>query len=162
WHQDAHLAGHRNGAGRQRVRRGRHRGDQGLPPSDGCKQGPSARCTERGSTAASASGVESRQVAGGKTMTRILVPVGGTPNDRFGAQCVIQRFMSDTTTEVHLLNVQMPFSAYVARFTSRRSRQDYQRELAEKALSPVRALLDRHSIPYAVHVEVGDRARMIS
>jgi nucleotide-binding universal stress UspA family protein len=95
-------------------------------------------------------------------MTRILVPVGGTRNDSFAAQCIIQRFMNDTRTEVHLLNVQMPFSAYVARFTSRRSRQDYQREQAENALAPVRAMLDRHSIPYAVHVEVGDRARVIS
>ena len=56
----------------------------------------------------------------------------------------------------------MPFSSYVARFTSRKSRQDYHREQAEKALAPAREMLDRHSIPYAVHVETGDRATLIT
>ena len=91
-------------------------------------------------------------------MLKLLLPVGGTRNDRFAVQYVIKRFMNDTTMEVHLLNVQMPFSSYVARFTSRKSRQDYHREQAEKALAPAREMLDRHSIPYAVHVEIGDRA----
>ena len=75
--------------------------------------------------------------AGGQTMLKILIPVGGTRNDRFAVQDVIKRFMNDTAMEVHLLNVQMPFSAYVARFSSRKSRQDYHREQAEMALAPV-------------------------
>jgi nucleotide-binding universal stress UspA family protein len=95
-------------------------------------------------------------------MLRILVPVGGTRNDRFAMQEVIKRFMNDTAIEVHLLNVQMPFSAYVASFSTRRSRQDYHREQAEKALAPAREMLDKSSIPYAVHIESGDRAKMIT
>ena len=104
----------------------------------------------------------SQRNSGGKTMLKILLPVGGTRNDRFAVQYVIKRFMNDTTMEVHLLNVQMPFSSYVARFTSRRSRLDYHREQAEKALAPAREMLDRHSIPFAVHVETGDRATLIT
>ena len=95
-------------------------------------------------------------------MHRILIPVGGTSNDRFAVQHVIKRFMNDTDMEVHLVNVQMPFSAYVARFSSRESRQDYHREQAEKALAPVREMLDKFSIPYAVHMEVGGRAQVIT
>ena len=42
------------------------------------------------------------------------------------------------------------------------SRLDYHREQAEKALAPVKEMLDKFSIPYAVHVEVGDRATEIT
>lgn len=95
-------------------------------------------------------------------MRKILVPVAGTPNDRFAAQEIIRRFMNDTGLEVHLLNVQAPFPAEVARFTSRASRADYHRAQAGKALAPVRAQLDRHGVPYAVHSDLGDRARVIT
>jgi Ca2+-transporting ATPase len=103
-----------------------------------------------------------QQLTGGKTMPKILVPVGGTGNDRFAVQNVIKRFMNNTALEVHLLNVQVPFSAYVARFSSRKSRHDYHREMAERALAPARAMLDKFSVPYAVHMEVGDRAQVIT
>jgi len=95
-------------------------------------------------------------------MLKILIPVGGSRNDRFAVQNVIKRFMNNTAMEVHLVNVQIPFSAYVARFSSRESRDDYHREQAEKALTPVKEMLDKFSIPYAVHMEVGDRAKMIT
>ena len=95
-------------------------------------------------------------------MTKILIPVGGSRNDRFAVQNVINRFMNDTAMEVHLVNVQTPFSAHVARFTSARSRHDYHRERAEAALAPVKEMLDKFSIPYAVHMEVGDRAKLIT
>jgi Ca2+-transporting ATPase len=101
-------------------------------------------------------------VAGGQTMLKILLPLGGTRNDRFAVQHVIKRFMNDTAMEVHLLNVQRPFSADIARFSSRKSRQDYHREQAEKALAPVKEMLDKFSIPYAAHMQVGDRAKMIT
>ena len=51
-------------------------------------------------------------------MKKILVPVGGTRNDKFAVQSVIKRFMNNTSMEVHLVNVQTPFSAHVALFTS--------------------------------------------
>jgi soluble P-type ATPase/nucleotide-binding universal stress UspA family protein len=104
----------------------------------------------------------SQPVAGGKTMLKILIPVGGTRNDRFAVQNVIKRFMNNMAMEVHLVNVQIPFSAYVARFSSRESRNDYHREQAEKALTPVKEMLDGFSIPYAVHMEVGDPAKVIT
>jgi len=95
-------------------------------------------------------------------MLKILIPVGGTRNDAFAVQNVIKRFMNNTAMEVHVVNVQVPFSAYVARFSSRTNRVDYHREQAERALAPVKAMLDKFSIPYAVHMEVGDRAKVIT
>jgi nucleotide-binding universal stress UspA family protein len=70
--------------------------------------------------------------------------------------------MNNTAMEVHLLNVQAPFSADIAHFSSKKSRHDYHREQAEKALAPAREQLDRFSIPYAVHIELGDRAKVIT
>ena len=95
-------------------------------------------------------------------MTRILIPVGGTRNDTFALQHVIKRFMNNAAMEVHLVNVQRPFSAYVAQFTSARSRLDHHREQAQKALAPARAMLDQFAIPYAEHWEIGDKATKIT
>ena len=43
-----------------------------------------------------------------------------------------------------------------------RAHQDYHREQAEKVLAPAREMLDKLSIPYAVHIESGDRAKLIT
>ena len=94
-------------------------------------------------------------------MQKILLPVAGTANDRLAVQQVIKRFANDSAMEVHLLNVQPAFDSHVANFSSRRSRNEFHRERAEKALAPVKDMLDRHSIPSAVHIEVGDPATAI-
>lgn len=63
--------------------------------------------------------------------------------------------------EVHLLHVRTPLSRYVARWISARSRADFHREAAEKALRPARDMLDALHIRYTVHIAVGDRAALI-
>lgn len=95
-------------------------------------------------------------------MQRILVPIAGTPNDRFALQEVIKRFMNRTAIEVHLLNVQTPFNAKIASFTSRRSRQDQHREQGERVLAPAHELLNKFGVPVAVHFEVGEPASVIA
>jgi nucleotide-binding universal stress UspA family protein len=70
--------------------------------------------------------------------------------------------MENTAMEIHLLNVQPPFSRYIAQFASKRSRKDYHRDQAEKALSPIKQMLDGFSIPYSVHAEVGEKAKLIA
>jgi Ca2+-transporting ATPase len=110
----------------------------------------------------SEAGSAPRRTAGGNTMLKILVPIAGNSNDRFAVQDVIKRFMNNTAMEVHLLNVQTPFSADIAHFTSRKSRHDYHRDQADKALAPAMQMLDKFSIPYAVHRELGDRAKVIT
>ena len=74
-------------------------------------------------------------------MQKILLPVAGTANDRLAVQQVIKRFANDSAMEVHLLNVQPPFDSHVANFSSRRSRNEFHREQAEKVGDPATAIV---------------------
>jgi nucleotide-binding universal stress UspA family protein len=105
---------------------------------------------------------ESQQLAGGNAMLKVLVPVDGSRNCQFAAKHVIRQFMNNTAMEIHLLNVQPPFNRDIARFIGRKSRQDCHREAAERALRPVRQMLDDYGIPCSVHVQVGERANVIT
>jgi nucleotide-binding universal stress UspA family protein len=93
---------------------------------------------------------------------KVLIPVNTSPNCQFALRHVVRRFMNDSTMEIHLLNVQPPFSRYLARFTSRRNLRDYHRAESEKALRPCMSILDGYGVPYAVHMEVGEQAERIT
>jgi len=103
----------------------------------------------------------SAQSAGGN-MLKVLVPVHGSRNCELAVKHVIRQFMNNTAMEIHLLNVQPPLSSYITRFVSRKNVQDHHRDEAEKALRPVRQLLDSFGIPFAVHIEIGERAECIT
>jgi nucleotide-binding universal stress UspA family protein len=75
---------------------------------------------------------------------------------------VIKQFMGNTAMEVHLLNVRTPFNQHIARFVGKQDRQNFHRDEAEKALAPVRQMLDNFGIPYSAHTVVGDRAKSIT
>ena len=104
----------------------------------------------------------SRQFTGGNTMQKVLIPVDGSLNCEFAVKHVIKQFMNNTATQVHLLNVQSPFSRHIAQFVSKKNRQDYHREQAEKVLSPIKQMLDGFGIPYSAHTEVGEKAQAIT
>jgi nucleotide-binding universal stress UspA family protein len=70
--------------------------------------------------------------------------------------------MNNTEMEIHLLNVQPPLTSYITRFLSRRNVRDYHQDEAAKALRPVRQILDGFGVPYAVHIEVGEKAEAIT
>ena len=95
-------------------------------------------------------------------MRKVLIPVDGSPNCQFAVRHIIKQFMSNTAMETHLLNVQPSFNRDITRFVSRKNVQDHHRDQAEKALRPIREMLDNLSIPYSVHIEVGDRAKCIA
>ena len=95
-------------------------------------------------------------------MLKILIPVDGSRNCQFAVKHIIKEFMSNTAMEIHLLNVQPPFSSYIARFVSRKSLHDYHRDEAQKALGPIKQMLDGFSIPYSAHAEVGEKANVIT
>jgi nucleotide-binding universal stress UspA family protein len=95
-------------------------------------------------------------------MLKILVPIDGSGNSRFAAQHVIREFMSNPALEIHLLNVQPPLSWHIARFVSKKSRDAWHSDEAEKAMRPVMRLLDKSGVPYSQHAEVGDKAKMIT
>jgi YjbE family integral membrane protein len=104
---------------------------------------------------------DSHHDQGDKTMTRVLVPVDDSPNARHAVRHVVNQFMKSAAMEVHLLNIQPPFSRHIARFVSRRNRAAFHREQGEKALQSARRLLENHGVPYAVHIEIGDKAKVI-
>jgi len=119
---------------------------------------PDAGSSPKGGTLASTS----QQFAGGNIMLKLLVPVDGSRNCQFAVKHVIKEFMNNTAMEIHLLNVQSPFSRDVARFVSKKSLHDYHRDEAEKALGPIKQMLDGFGIPYSAHTEVGERAKSIA
>jgi Ca2+-transporting ATPase len=100
--------------------------------------------------------------AQGGNMRKILIPVDGSRNCEFAVKHVIREFMNNTAMEIHLLNVQAPLSSYITRFVSRKNVREYHRDEAERALQPIRQLLDSFGIPFAVHIEVGERAQCIT
>lgn len=95
-------------------------------------------------------------------MRRVLIPVDGAGRCHVAVKQVIREFLDNTAMEIHLLNVQLPFSQDIAHFVSKRDRADYHREQAEAVLRPVEQMLDKHGIPYAVHTVTGDRAHAIA
>ena len=99
-------------------------------------------------------------VEGGEMM-KVLVPVGGPDSSQHAVRHVLAEFVKGVEMEIHLLNVQPPFSRHIAQFASKKSRAEFHREQAEKVLAPARAILDQHKVPYAVHVSTGERAELI-
>ena len=104
----------------------------------------------------------SRQPTGDNAMSKVLVPIDGSRNGQHAARQVIREFLKNTALDVHLLSVQAPFSADIARFTSKKSRADYHRDKAGEALQPVMQMLADAGVPCSVHVEVGNKARVIA
>jgi nucleotide-binding universal stress UspA family protein len=119
---------------------------------------PAAGSSEQGAGSES----NSHHFAGGNIMQKVLVPVDGSRNCQFAVKHVIKEFMNNTAMEIHLLNVQSPFSRDVARFVSSKSLHDHHRDEAEKALGPAKQMLDGFGIPYSVHSEVGEKAKIIT
>ena len=95
-------------------------------------------------------------------MLKVLIPVDGSRNCQFAVKHVIKEFMNNTAMEIHLLNVQTPFTRDIARFVSRKNLGDYHRDAAEKALGPIKQMLDGFGIPYSAHAAVGERAKTIT
>jgi YjbE family integral membrane protein len=98
----------------------------------------------------------------GGTMSKVLLPVDGSPNALRAVRHVVNQYMSNHEMEVHLLHVRTPLTQHAARFLSRKTRSDFHRDEADKALAPAREMLKRFGVPFTEHVELGDRARTIT
>jgi len=98
---------------------------------------------------------------GNKAMLRVLVPLDGSQNALHAVRHVVNEYQRQHDLELHLLNVQRPFSRHVARFVARRDRATFHHEQADKAMLEARRLLDAVQVPYETHVAVGDRADVI-
>lgn len=95
-------------------------------------------------------------------MTTLLLPCDGSPNALIAVSHAIQAFRRGDARMIHLLNVQPPFSAHIARHVSRELRADFHRECADEALAEARRMLDDAAVPHGLHMEVGDKAQCIA
>ncbi|UUE92106.1 universal stress protein [Comamonas thiooxydans] len=94
-------------------------------------------------------------------MLRVLVPSDGSANSLFAIRHVIDEFRKSEDLEIHLLNVQPPFSKLITDYSSRSDRMEFHHEQTESALLTTRRMLDAAGIPYAVHSEVGNKVDCI-
>jgi YjbE family integral membrane protein len=99
---------------------------------------------------------------GGVDMSKILLPVDGSSNSLRAVRHVVNQFMGNHDLEVHLLNVRTPLSQHIARFLSRGTRTSFHRDEADKVLAPAREMLKRFGVPFTQHVELGDKAEVIT
>jgi YjbE family integral membrane protein len=118
-----------------------------------------ARLAELRAPSTASPDVQSKE---GISMQSVLVPIGPVRNVEFAIRRVVTEYLRNSEIEIHLLNVQAPFSRHIGQWVSRRAADDFHRERAEVSLAPARALLDRRGIPYAVHIRTGDRAAVIA
>lgn len=95
-------------------------------------------------------------------MTTLLLPCDGTPNALLAVRHVVHSRRPGDVLVIHLLNVQPPFSSYVARHIGRKLRAQFHRERADAALAEARQLLDDKGVSYRVHMEIGDKAGCIA
>lgn len=95
-------------------------------------------------------------------MATLLLPCDGSSHSLHAVRHTVDAFQRGNVRRVHLLNVQPPFSAYVARHLSRELRADFHRERADEALVTARQLLEAAGVPHDVHMAVGDKARCIA
>jgi Ca2+-transporting ATPase len=95
-------------------------------------------------------------------MKKVLIPVDNSGHCLVAVKQVINDFMNDTAMEIHLLNVQAPFSRDVSQFVSQHDRAEYHRDQARKSLRPIEEMLEKFGIPCAAHTVVGSRAKAIT
>lgn len=95
-------------------------------------------------------------------MLKVLVPVDGSSNALHAVRHVLSEFRRNPTIDIHLLNVQPPFSGNVRRWIDRKTINEAHLEASEQALQPIRQMLDEGCVPYSVHLAVGGKASSIA
>jgi YjbE family integral membrane protein len=99
---------------------------------------------------------------GAPAMSKILLPIDGSPNSLQAVRHVVNRYLHNHELEVHLLHVRTPLSQHIARFISRGDRMTFHRDEARKRLQPASDILKRFGVPYTEHIELGDKAAVIT
>jgi nucleotide-binding universal stress UspA family protein len=98
-------------------------------------------------------------------MQKILLPTDGSECALRAVELTIAdlgRYRDRDEFEVHLVNVQLPFSTDISRFVSHEQLSSYHREESEKTQQQACALLAAAGIKYVCHHEVGNPAETIA
>lgn len=113
-------------------------------------------------TARSRRAIDSQHCQGESIMRKILVPIAGTENSSLVVPHLIREFRANPALQVHLLNVQPRFSAYVTRFIGKRDLKQYSLDQGNAALASAQKALTAAGVPHTSHIEVGDKAEIIA
>lgn len=98
-------------------------------------------------------------------MKRVLLPIDGSECALRGVALLISKrafYLSPDDIEIHLVNVQAPFSHDVSRFVSPEQTAGFHRVQSEQALRDACALRDAAGARYVCHPEVSKTAEVIS
>ncbi len=98
-------------------------------------------------------------------MKKVLLPIDGSACALRAVALVIanrSHYANPDDLEIHLVNVQAPFSHDVSRFSSPEQVLAFHREQSEQLLSEARHLLDAAGVSYTCYCEVGKVAETIS
>ena len=95
-------------------------------------------------------------------MRKILVPVDGSERALEAVRYVIALVRDGRPSEIHLVHVQPPLTGDVTTFVAHRAVQDFHMDEARSAMRTARELLDRASVPYGVHIFIGQAAPIIA
>ncbi|WP_153162421.1 universal stress protein [Zoogloea sp. 1C4] len=91
-------------------------------------------------------------------MTRILLPIDGSPVSRRVADALLARIDAGLTApEIHLINIQRPVSQDVGQFVNHEALRDFHRDEGLKALAEARAVLEAAGLAPVPHVVVDDQ-----
>lgn len=98
-------------------------------------------------------------------MKKVLLPIDGSECALRGVALVIAKralYLSPEELEVHLINVQAPFSRDISRFASHEQIAGFHREQSQAALRGAAELLDAAGVKYTCHHAVGPVAETIT
>ena len=88
-------------------------------------------------------------------MRKILIAIDGSPQSEGAASHIAGR-TAPGDSEIHLVNVQRPLSAYAARFLTAGLRRDFHRERGRLALTAAETALRRSGHRVISHIHVGE------
>ncbi len=94
-------------------------------------------------------------------MLKVLIPVDGSENSQQAVRNIVARYMDKHVLEVHFLHVRPRYSRRTEPFVKKRDIAAYYRQEAEKALKPLRALIDSYGVAHASHTEIGEKAQVV-
>ncbi len=100
--------------------------------------------------------------SGGVAMEKVLIPVDGSNNALAAVREVAEEYRRNPEREVVLLNVQPRFNKHIAQFVSRKNREAFHAEQAERASKSAKDLLARWNVPYKSYVALGSNAEAIA
>ncbi len=98
-------------------------------------------------------------------MKRVLLPVDGSECSLRAVALVISKracYANPDDLEIHLVNVQAPFSHDVSRFFSKEQIVAFHHEESEKLMDEACKLLEAAGAKYTCHKEIGKVAETIS